>query len=146
MHIQSGHHLISRFVVQKCLVLDPIVDLEIAMVWVQLDEKSAGGLTLVGLPVGDEEFSGISGEDPLVLLLRFFSFAHELFVALLTAGLRALASVFSYAQFLGNIEKFVEVLGTLSVNLLHQEISCGISVQVVRKLVSMQIAFLVEPF
>ena len=47
VHVQRGHHLVARLVVQESLVLNPIVDLEIAAVGVQLDKEWGRGLTLV---------------------------------------------------------------------------------------------------
>ena len=60
MHIQGGHHLVARLVVEEGLILYPIMDLEVAMIWVQLNEEWACRFALVGQTVRDEKLTTVS--------------------------------------------------------------------------------------
>ena len=119
MHVQGSHHLVTRLVIEEGLILYPIVDLEVAVIWVQLDEERASCFALVGQTVRNKELTAVPGKDSLVLLFRLLGLAHELLVALLTASLRALAPILTKSKLLSDIKKLVNILCTLCMNLLH---------------------------
>ena len=93
MHVQGSHHLVARLVIEEGLILYPIMDLEVAMIWVQLNEEWARSFALVGQTIRDKELTTVSSKDSLVLLFRFLSFTHKFLVTLLTACLGALAPI-----------------------------------------------------
>jgi hypothetical protein len=93
VHIQSGHHLVARLIVKEGLILYPIMNLEVAMIWVQLNEEWACCFALVWQTVRDEKLTTISSKNSLVFLFRFLSLAHEFLITLLTTSLRALAPI-----------------------------------------------------
>ena len=76
VHVQGSHHLVARLVIEEGLILNPIMDLEVAVIWVQLNEERARCFALVGQTVCDKELTTISSKDSLVLLFRFLSLAH----------------------------------------------------------------------
>ena len=146
MHVQSSHHLVARLVIKEGLILYPIMDLEVAMIWVQLNEEWARSFALVGQTIRDKELTTVSSKDSLVLLFRFLSLTHKFLVTLLTTCLGALASILTQSKLLCDIKEFVNILSTLCMNLLHKEIASCVPIKMMSELMSMQIAFLVKPF
>jgi hypothetical protein len=73
VHVKRRHHLISRLVVEKSLILHPVVNLKIAMVRIKLNEKWRSRFTLMLQLMSYEKLATVPGEDSLVVLLTLFS-------------------------------------------------------------------------